>query len=552
MLNLPYGPFLTRGVAIFMFPTMDCTSTLIPYGQTGFFSRIVTDYVNRSPRLQPFYKHPVSGEGIRAAIEARKAFAPHRALLVEELKKQYAQLPPAPAVQENVGKLLLDNTFTITTAHQPAIFTGNLYFIYKILHVVGLAEKLRTELPQYHFLPMFYMGSEDADLDELGKIYLDKDLLVWNAGQTGAVGRMKPKGLEPLLHRIEGEFSVQPFGRELVQLLKDCYLQSPDIQTATLKLLHALFAEYGLIVLIPDNASFKQVMQQVFQDDLFRQLPSTIVQGTIGRLSEQYKVQANPRAINLFYLEGDIRGRIEQQGDHWQVNGQPISFTADALKQELEGHPERFSPNVILRGLMQETILPNIAFIGGGGETAYWLELKELFEHYGVPYPMLVIRNSFLLIEEKWKTVMHKLQLGTGELFVSSRDLINGRILQQSNGQIRLEKELTAASDLYDHLKAKAARIDRSLEQHIDALQTKTMHRLQELEKKLLRAERKKHADEQRQIDVLKSALFPFDSLQERIDNFMPYYAKWGRDFIRVIYEHSLTLEQEFTVLTEK
>ena len=530
---------------------MDCNSTNLSYQQTGYFSTIITDYLNQSPVVQPFYQHPVSVEGIAGAISARQPVNTNRKLLADELQKQYVAVNSSNAVQQNIQLLLQPNTFTITTAHQPAIFTGTLYFIYKILHVIKLAEKCRQEFPSYNFVPVFWMGSEDADLDELGHIFLTGEKLVWDTKQTGAVGRMNTKGLDKLIHRIEGELSVQPYGKELVQLLKTCYLQSPDIQTATFKLIDALFAEYGLIVVLPDNAALKKVMEPVFREDLLQQTAAGIVQKTIENLSQQYKVQAHPRDINLFYLKDNIRELIVVKGTKYEVRNTSISFTEEEILAELSNHPERFSPNVILRGLYQETILPNIAFIGGGGETAYWLELKDLFNYYKVPFPVLIVRNSFLIVEKKWQEKIHKLGLQPNDFFQPEQQLLTILVSRHKNGELKLKHELEAAVQVYELLKNKAAAIDKSLLQHVEALQARTIKPLQELEKKLLRAEKRKYETEQRQIHTIQSALFPRNGLQERIDNFMPWYALWGKSFIQKVYEYSPTFEQQFTILEE-
>lgn len=528
---------------------MDCNSTNLPFEQTGYFSKIITDYLNQSPDLQPFYTHPVSLEGMGSAIKTRQAAQPNRELLVTELQKQYAGVNTTAVVQQNVQRLLQPDTFTITTAHQPAIFTGHLYFIYKILHVIKLADRLNREFPDNHFVPVFWMGSEDADLDELGHVYLSDEKLVWETKQTGAVGRMQTRGLDKLIHRIEGELSVQPYGKELVRLLRTCYLESPDIQTATFKLINALFAEYGLVVIVPDTANMKKVMEPVFREDLLQQKPAAVVNKTIEKLSENYKAQAHPRDINLFYFNDNIRELIELKAGKYEVRNTTISFTQEEILAELSSHPERFSPNVILRGLYQETLLPNIAFVGGGGETAYWLELKDLFENYQVPFPVLVVRNSFLIIENKWQEKIEKLGLQPKDFFQPEQQLLTVLVSMHKNGELKLKNELEAAVKVYDLLKHKAANIDKSLLQHVEALQARTIKPLQELEKKLLRAEKKKYEAEQRQIQSIRSALFPRNGLQERIDNFMPWYALWGKEFIHSVYEHSLTVEQQFTIL---
>jgi bacillithiol biosynthesis cysteine-adding enzyme BshC len=396
------------------------------------------------------------------------------------------------------------------------------------------------------------MGSEDADLDELGHVYLSGEKLVWDTKQTGAVGRMNTKGLDKLIHRIEGELSVLPFGKELIALLRDCYLQSPDIQTATFKLIHALFAEYGLIVIVPDTAALKKIMEPVFTEDLLQQTPAGIVNKTIEQLSAHYKVQAHPRDINLFYFKDAVRELIEVKNNRYEVRNTSISFSQEEIIAELKNYPERFSPNVILRGLYQETLLPNIAFVGGGGETAYWMELKALFQHYNVPFPVLLLRNSFLIIEQKWQEKIQKLGFAPKDFFQSEQQLLTLLVSRNKNGELKLKKELEAATEVYELLKHKAAAIDKSLLQHVEALQVKTIKPLQELEKKMLRAEKRKYEAEERQIHAVRSALFPHNGLQERVDNFMPWYALWGKEFIQKVYDHSLTLEQQFIILEEK
>jgi bacillithiol biosynthesis cysteine-adding enzyme BshC len=531
---------------------MDWISTRLPYRQTGYFSRIITDYLDKADMLRPFYAHAIDPEGLRASLAARQVTTVNRTALVGALEQQYDGMPVAPLVRQNIDRLSRATSFTVCTAHQPAIFTGHLYFIYKILHTIRLASVLSAENPGLDFVPVFYMGSEDADLDELGQIWLDGEKLVWDTKQTGAVGRMKPKGLDKMLLRIEGELSVQPFGAELMAILKTAYLDSPDIQTATFRLLHHLFADFGLVVLIPDRALLKELMIPVFEDDLLRQEPSRIVSDTIDRLSNHYKVQANPRLINLFYLKDDLRGRIERKGETYFVHDSALQFTEAQIIDELHRFPERFSPNVILRGLFQETILPNIAFIGGGGETAYWLELKGLFEHYRVPFPVLVLRNSFLLVSKSWAEKMENTGFSVADMFKPSEELVNELVRRETGNSLSLDQQIAAANQYYESLKRLARPVDPTLEQHVEALQARALEPIRSLEKKLLRAEKRKFGDRKRQIQAIRAALFPQEGLQERIENFMPWYAARGPQFIRDLYAHSPALGEEFVVLTEK
>lgn len=533
---------------------MDCISTRLSYAKTGVFSRIATDYVSQAPDLQPFFQHPPTLDGIRKAISERQQFPTSRKLLVEELQKQYATVSRSAAVTENIQSLLSPDTFTITTAHQNNIFTGPLYFIYKILHAISLSAQLKKSLPQYHFVPVYYIGSEDADLEELNHIYIDGEKLVWNTQQKGAVGRMKiDAALLRLVDRMEGQLSVQPNGAEIISLIRQHYKSGDTVQHATFSFVNALFAEYGLLVLLPDNAALKKQMIPVFEDDLLHQTASGIVEKTAERIQAAgYKTQAHPREINLFYLKDDIRERIELHGNEYQVLNEGLPFSKDKMLAELQWHPERFSPNVILRGIYQETILPNVAFIGGGGELAYWLELKDLFAHYKVPYPALVLRNSFLVVEKKWQAKMDKLGFNIEDFFSREQELLNKLVKRDTANKLKLNGTLSQTEALYDAIKQQAVAIDTTLEKHVDALRQKTVYRLQELEKKMLRAEKRKFSDQQRAIQAIRQTLFPKDGLQERYDNMSYFYAKWGRSFIEQLYKHSLGLEQEFVVLNEK
>lgn len=530
---------------------MNCTSTHLSYSDTGYFSDLVRAYIDGREELKPFYKHPVSLVGMKEALAQRAHSPVDRELLVAQLNAQYESLPVDISVRQNIGLLSRSNTFTVCTAHQPAIFTGNLFFVYKILHTIRLADRLATEFPGNNFVPVYYMGSEDADLDELGCIFLDGEKITWDTQQAGAIGRMKTTGLEKIIRRIEGEFTVQPHGRELVDMLKECYLNSANIQEATLKLVNRLFGAYGLIVLVPDNAAFKKAMIPLFRRELFEGISAPVVEATLERFPREYEIQANPRPINLFYLRDDIRARIEREGDEWKAVGTGIAFNREELERELSAHPERFSPNVILRGVFQESILPNIAFIGGGGELAYWLELKELFAALDVPYPVLVLRNSFLFIENRWKERMDKLRISVDDIFGDIHELLKDLVKRESEKKLSLAEEITHATSYYDRLKAVAGEVDDTLTGHVAALETRAIKPLKELEKKLVRAEKKKFSIQERQLSALKKTLFPNDGLQERVDNFMPFYARWGRDFIHTIFEHSLTLEQRFTVIIE-
>jgi len=357
------------------------------------------------------------------------------------------------------------------------------------------------------------------------------------------------KALLQIITSIQGQIGIHPFGNELINIFSQCYTLGKSIQQATLELVNTLFADYGLLVVIPDNATLKTRFNSVIAKEIAEQFSHKAVAETIEQLSQHYKVQAGGRELNLFYLIDDKRERIEFDSSKFSVQSLGLEFSQEEILQELNNHPERFSANVILRGVFQETILPNIAFIGGGGELAYWLELKKVFEAVQVPYPMLILRNSLLFVTDEQVQRISKLGFTVEDFFKKPFDLINDLVRKNTSNQLDITTQIETVTQQYQALQAIVSNIDASLKHHTEALQTKALKPLHELEKKMLRAEKRRYEAQQRQIEKLKSELFPSQSLQERVDNFSYFYAKYGKDWLQTIYNQSLTLEQQFTVV---
>lgn len=525
----------------------------IPYAQTKAFSSIVIDYIDNAPALQPFYLHKPDLEGIKNAIAGRKNFTTNRKVLVNRLNAQYAGMEVGEKVQKNINSLLQENTFTITTAHQPNIFTGHLYFIYKILHVIKLAEDVKLQINDCDFVPVYYMGSEDADLEELGEVTINGKKYIWKTRQAGAVGRMKvDKAFIDLMDAIEGQLLVEPYGKEIMDMVRNAYSIHKTIEQATFELVHELFAAYGLLVFLPDNATLKKEFAPIIRKELQEQFSNKAVTETMNSFPAEYKVQAAGREINLFYLKEDSRERIEKANGQLSIVNSTVRFDDSAILEELENHPERFSPNVILRPVFQEMILPNIAFIGGGGELAYWLELKKVFDAVQVPYPVLILRNSFMLVNKKAAKKIESLHMNAIDFFKPTHILMLQLVQQSSELQLQLSEEKNHLAALYQTINQVAAAVDITLQKHTEALFKNALKKLEQLEKKMLVAEKKKYEAQQRQVEKIKASLFPGSHLQERVDNMLPYYARYGSSFIEMIYTYSGNFQQEFCIISEK
>jgi len=543
---------------------MKFKATPIAYRATGLFSNLVNDYMESKGEAASFVNYTPNIEGYKKAIEQRASFPTNRKVLVEVLQSQYTQLAKDTnassllnnqvafkLVNENVSLLLQENTFTVTTAHQPNIFTGPLYFFYKIIHTIHLATELKKQFPKNNFVPVYYMGSEDADLQEVGAYNLAGEAYQWNTKQKGAVGRMKVDDeLIKLLLNLEGYWSVKSSGKEALEILKQAYQKGKTIAEATLALVHAYFGQYGLVVLQPDNVQLKALFVEVMEKELRTGFSQKAIQATKEKLASTYHVQSDGRDLNLFYLGDNTRARIEKQGASYIVVDTNISFTEEEIVQELHAHPDKFSPNVILRGVYQETILPGIAFIGGGGELAYWMELKNVFNEVKVHYPILQLRNSFMLMNEKQTAHWNNLGFTLADLFKPVLELELDYIKSQTQENLALTNHIVSLNELYESIQQDVIKIDTSLGDHAKNLSIQAQKKLALLEKKMIRAEKRKQQTSIDRIQAIKGSLFPKNSLQERVENFAEWVGDYGWDWVEAIMQHSTTLNPSFTIIT--
>jgi len=529
---------------------MSQSSMHIPFSSTHVFSKLINDYLEGKGKAIDFVQYAPNVDGYKAAIEGRKKYPINRNLLFDVLTKQYSNLPQEKAVNDQIVLLKKDTTFVVTTAHQPNLFTGPLYFFYKIIHAIQLAASLKATFPEYDFVPVYYMGSEDADLDEVGAFNLDHKKCQWVTKQTGAIGRMQvDDALLRLLKQLESYWSILPQGQKALEILKEAYQKGKTISEATLSFVHAFFGSKGLLVLQPDDAILKAAFIPVMEKELLMQFSHQAIQPTIAALSKDYHVQSEGRTINLFYLKDSIRGRIEKQGEQFIVVDTGIQFTEKEIIAELHQYPERFSPNVILRGVYQEIILPGVVFVGGGGELAYWMELKNVFDQVGVHYPLLQLRNSFLLMRQKQAEQWAAMQFEEEDLFKPILELEIAYVKKHASQALDLQNQINHLTTLYTTIKNEVVKVDSTLGTHAENLAQQAKAKLLALEKKMVRAERRKQTVAIQRIYRIKKELFPQDNLQEREEHFSKWVGQYDVSWIDTIMEHSKGLESKFRII---
>jgi bacillithiol biosynthesis cysteine-adding enzyme BshC len=523
--------------------------TQLKHNDTGFFSKTVTDYLSGNESLRPFYKYEPILENFADVIQDKQTNFQHRDVLVKALEEQYTS--NGLAIPENVKLLANENAFTVTTGHQLCLFTGPLYFLYKIVSVINLAKKLKAQHSNYEFVPVFWMATEDHDFEEINHINLFGEKVVWEQEKGGAVGRLNTATIANALEQIKAKLGDSEQALQLISLLEKAYTEQRDLASATRYLVSELFAESGLVIVDGDDARLKQLFKPIMQEELLQNGSFEAVNKTNENLSNKYKLQVNPREINLFYLQDGIRERIVMEGGSYKVNNSSIKFSESEILEELEQFPERFSPNVILRPVYQECILPNLAYIGGGGELAYWFQLKGVFDHFKINYPILLLRSSVLWIDKGTAGKMQKLGLKAAELFTETEELVTTFVRQQSTNDTSLQTEAELLKTYYIQLSEKISSIDPSLKQAAIAQQQKALNGIEDLEKRLVKAEKRQQETGVNQLRKLKERLFPNGSLQERHNNFIPFYLKYGSNFVAKLSDQLDPLDFHFTVLSE-
>lgn len=516
--------------------------TKLPYSATGAFSKLLTDYLNQDAALKPFYNRYPELAAFKEQIE-EKQFAPeNREILCRVLAEQYKSVEHLnPVVQKNIDLLAQPNTYTVTTGHQLNIFTGPLYFIYKIITTINLATKLKETYPDYNFVPVYWMATEDHDFAEINHFTLFGKLYTWESEQRGAVGRFQVNEMTDFLDALPEHHS----------LFEDAYKQSNSLADASRRLTHDLFGQYGLVALDGDNPELKSIFKPVIKEELQSQVSHQVVTKTSEALAQNYKPQVMSRDINLFYLDNGMRERLVLENGRYQVLNSDRSFFLSEIEELLETEPEKFSPNVILRPLYQEMVLPNLAYIGGGAEVAYWFQLKVLFEHFKVPFPVVMLRNSALYISKPNAGRMQKLNLGVADLFKDTADLkkqITSRFEEES---LNLDTEKKQVAAIFEQISKLATSIDATLTKTVAAEAQKTQNALEMLEKKIIKANDSKYEIYFNQLTNLKEKLFPGGTLQERVDNILTYHTN-NPEFISHLAKAFDPLDGTFTILEEE
>jgi len=526
----------------------------LSYKNTGYFSSLICDYLDKKDSLKPFYQNFSNLNGYKQQIALKQncisASSQTRQVLVSALKLQYKKVQASEPSLKNIQSLLSENTFTVTTGHQLNLFTGPLYFLYKIVTVINLAKELKCAFPDKNFVPIYWMATEDHDFEEINYFNFKGQKVKWNGSAGGAVGQLSTKGLNEVFNEFSKNIGSNKSAEYLKELFEKAYLKHENLADATFYLANELFSSYGLVIIDADNSGLKRLFVPIIKDELVNQTCFKAVNKSAKELAElHYKIQVNARDINLFYLLKNKRERIVFEQNTYKILNTDLVFTEAQILEAVDLHPERFSPNVLMRPLYQERILPNLSYTGGGGELAYWFEMKAYFDSVGVPFPILLLRNSVLVMNQKQLLKLNKLNLKVEQLFLKQTDLNNLAVKALSDINLDLSVQKVTIQNLFTELKTLALQTDKSFIGAVNAQEHKQINGFEKLEARLLKAQKRKYNELTKRIFNLQNDLFPNQSLQERTQNFSELYLELGTELIPLLIKHLNPLALEFTIL---
>lgn len=490
----------------------------IPRGDSGWFSEQHLRLVYDQNSFSKYITEPFSKDALVRQIERKSAQfgAESRDNLKKALEAQYNGHEVSDVVAKNIASLALENTFTITTGHQLSLFTGPLYFVIKILHVVKMCEELNQEHSDYNFVPVYWMATEDHDFEEIQSCSIFNNKITWESDQKGPVGLFDLDGLEEVKAQLHELFKNNSEGE--VHRFIDA-LNGSNYADAMRNLVNALFGDRGVLIVDGDDPILKAAFEPILRKELESSFAAPQVNAvTTELLKDGGKDQVMAREINLFYNDKGIRSRIQRGSDGLFADG------VGALDLEsLLSTSQKVSPNVILRPLYQEFVLPNLTYVGGGGEISYWLQLKGVFDAAEVVYPLIQVRNSVVWIDRGTKGKLDKLGAQPTDVF-KNEDVWKKEYVQANAGDDLDMSGIDAAlSSLKSELSQVILGIDSNKEQFLKAELSRIEKQVDGMKDKAVKFSKGQHDQAMKAIEFVKSRINPNGGLQERSVNFFQF-----------------------------
>lgn len=484
---------------------------------------LIERYLAGDASLDAFYSVVPSLQGLMEAAKSRKLPKEERRILVEVLTEQAESSHyTSPKTRTNIQRLAHEEVYTVVTGHQLCIYGGPMFFPYKILSAIRLAMDL--EKNGVKTVPVYWMASEDHDFEEANHIFIGSEKVVWNRDSGGAVGPMLLQGVEAFQAELREIFKDDPFKLATLDTLAEIYTPNRTLAEATRDLVHWMFGSLGIVVIDAADARLKAIFAPIVQRELTEGFSSDAVASNTAMLHESgYQGQITPRDINLFWMEEGVRERIVRSEKGFATADATKHWTSEELFKLSASSPESFSPNVALRPLYQECILPNLGYIGGPGELSYWLQLKGVFDAVDVFFPGLVLRDMAVLIDDKAQKRMQQLDLSASDVYGDREAILKAIVRKEGSHEYIVGDKAQVLKEQLSQIAAELALFDATLGESARAEQKRILKRMEVLQKKVLRADKRRHDVSARRLAEFLEATFPNAVPQERVHHWLMY-----------------------------
>lgn len=513
-------------------------------------SKLFSDYIENFERIEQFYRVPYDDEkAILSHIDeiARREY-PFE-VLAKILTRQNNRFGAGPKTHENIARLKAGKAYVVITGQQVGLFGGPMYVLYKALTTIKLADRW-SRLFEKCFVPVFWLAADDSDFEEVNHVaFLDKNFQSTSLQiEKTAPGNLPMSEIllgsqiEEMTSCLSDGLHDTEFKEDIFGHLQEAYSPERSMSEAFGCWLMHLLREFGLVLIDPTDPELKPLVSKIFVEEIESKSASTrTVLQTSKTLAEKgYSPQVPLREgrLNLFYLDGE-RKPLEFDQDRICTTDKVSAFSHEELLALASKSPERFSPNVILRAMTQDTLFPTIAYIAGPAEIGYFAQLQGVYEHFQIPMPVIFPRKSLTLIEPNIDRIIDKYNLSLEEIWGN----IEQRITEFARQQLpeSLTNELAEIKSKWpqalQELRSDVERVDPTLVKMLENTAGKIANTVDIFEKKIVQAGKRQNDIVSQQLHKVEAAVYPNNALQERVHNFTPYLVKYGPLFVERIYE---------------
>lgn len=537
----------------------------VEYNKLPSFNNLFLDYISHneehSQKLNKyFYSDYRENQNIAKVIEnkaqnynANRYF--DKNTLIDILKRQNMTFGGNELTASNIELLKDDNTFAVVTGQQVGLYTGNLYTIFKLITAIKFTNELKNRFPEHNFVPIFWLESEDHDLDEANHVNVinGQNELVRVGYESeiiddadGTRRNLKPVGslkfdntITEQNQKLKHALIDTDFKESLFEKINSYYTPGNDYKSSFACLLNWIFKDYGPVIIDYSDLEVKKLLTPVFEKELTTspKLCESIIT-TSAELEHNYDLQVKPKVINLFFIHNENRLLIEpRENNRFALRNSKRRFEHDEIMNILFENPELFSPNVVLRPICQDYLLPTVAYVGGPSEISYFAQLKPAYEHYDITMPVIYPRASVTILENKINKFLKNFNIDFTDVF-HHKTLISK--VADKLSEIKVEDEISKAQDefntIFYELKNMTAKIDKTLQNSLENVKEKLNASMELFKNKLINAQALKSDTTTVQIDKVVNNLYPASKLQERVINVTYFLNKYNDTFIKKLF----------------